>query len=473
MHYNETGQSFTGRSDGHIMKTPPRRWAIVGVAILVTGGLLSGCGAKSPPAATASPGIHVEKAVPAPLGPSPKNWPTDHRSVSNLAQLVKPSAGAGPSYVVSFPYKLASDTPVVHGVLYLTSGNVSGSSHPSAGTVWAVNPQSGQVLWHRTLPNTAFAEPIISQGRVYVGVGNIAFPRPPGSSNETRGTGVSGVWVFSAHSGRPLWHFTTTGSDQPPVTVTQGVVYLANGNRILYALKARTGALQWSLGLHCYVSRSGPRVVGHMLYVGGASPSTVVAVNLLTHQVVWRTVLPNTQAGIDDTPLAYSHGMLVTAGIAVPHDVTLSPASSHHLAQVYGIAANTGQVRWTDTVAEGTMPDLKASGTPVIRGGIVYAGNAINGTVTAASLQTGRVLWTFNAQAPVKKPPVVSAHALYLVNLHGTLFKISRAGHLLAHRSVGEATNVRGPVLINHTLFVVLNTATQGYLWAEPTRQLS
>jgi outer membrane protein assembly factor BamB len=109
----------------------------------------------------------------------------------------------------------------------------------------------------------------------------------------------------------------------------------------------------------------------------------------------------------------------------------------------------------------------------VIRRGIVYAGNAINGTVTAASLKTGRVLWTFNAQSPVKKPPVVSAHALYLVNLHGTLFKISPEGHLLAHRSVGEAANVRGPVLINHTLFVVLNTATRGYLWAEPTDQLS
>ncbi len=446
---------------------------MVGSTILVIVGLLSGCGTHGQPVATSPTEIHAEKAAPAPLGPSPKNWPTDHRNVSNLSQFVKPSTGTGPSYVVSFPFKLASDTPVVHGVLYLTSGNVSGSSHPSAGTVWAVNPQSGKVIWHRSLPNTAFAEPIISHGRVYVGVGNIAFPRPPGSPNETRGTGVSGVWVFSAHSGQRLWHFTTTGSDQPPVTVTRGVVYLASGNRMLYALNAQTGSLQWSLGLNCYVSRSGPRVVGHMLYVGGASPSTVVAVNLLTRQVVWRTVLPNTQAGVDDTPLAYSRGMLVTAGVAVPHDVTLSPASPHHLAQLYGIAANTGKVLWTDTVAEGTMPDLKASGTPVIRRGIVYAGNAINGTVTAASLKTGRVLWTFNAQSPVKKPPVVSAHALYLVNLHGTLFKISPEGHLLAHRSVGEAANVRGPVLINHTLFVVLNTATRGYLWAEPTDQLS
>ncbi|MCL5971114.1 MAG: PQQ-like beta-propeller repeat protein, partial [Firmicutes bacterium] len=414
------------------MKTQTGRWGMVGLTILAIVGLLSGCGSRGQPVASSPPEIHAEKAAPAPLGPTPKNWPTDHRNVSNLSQFVKPSTGTGPSYVVSFPFKLASDSPVVHGVLYLTSGNVSGSSHPSAGTVWAVNPQSGKVIWHRSLPNTAFAEPIISHGRVYVGVGNIAFPRTPGSPNETRGTGVSGVWVFSAHSGKSLWHFTTTGSDQPPVTVTRGVVYLASGNRMLYALNARTGSLQWSLGLNCYVSRSGPRIVGHMLYVGGASPSTVVAVNLLTRQVVWRTVLPNTQAGVDDTPLAYSHGMLVTAGIAVPHDVTISPASPHHLAQLYGIAANTGQVLWTDTVAEGTMPDLKASGTPVIRGGIVYAGNAINGTVTAASLKTGRVLWTFNAQSPVKKPPVVSAHALYLVNLHGTLFKISPEGHLLA-----------------------------------------
>ena len=451
-----------------------RRDQFIGITLALAW-ILSGCGIAATDRATAPiPTIHAEKGAAAiAVGPTPANWSTDHRTVSNLAQFVKSTAGTGPAYVVSFPYKLASDTPVVRGLLYVTSGDVSGTHHPHAGTVWAVNPATGHVVWRQSVPNTAFAEPIIYHGRVYVGVGNITFPRTPGSPDETRGTGISGVWVFSARSGHPLWHFTTSGSDQPPVAVAQGVAYLASGNRTLYALNAPTGSLQWSLALHCYVSRSGPRVVGHMLYVGGASPSTVVAVNLQTHRVAWSRILPDTQAGVDDTPVAYAHGIVVTAGIAVPHDVTLSPASSHHFAQLYGIVASTGRVLWTDTVAEGTMPDLKASGTPVIRGDIVYAGNAINGAVTAASLTTGRVLWTFNAQAPVKKPPVVTSHALYLVNLDGTLFKISLTGHLMAHRSVGKAANVRGPVLINHTLFVVLNTVTQGYLWAEPTHPLS
>ncbi len=76
------------------------------------------------------------------------------------------------------------------------------------------------------------------------------------------------------------------------MTVAQGVAYLASGNRTLYALNAPTGSLQWSLALHCYVSRSGPRVVGHMLYVGGAIPSTVVAPNLQTHLVKQGLTIP-------------------------------------------------------------------------------------------------------------------------------------------------------------------------------------
>ncbi len=462
-----------GEEEGvHCMWVRVRSYGII-ISMWAATGLLTGCGttvASRTPAPL--PTIHAMAGTAGHVGPTPTSWATDHRTVTNLSESLKTRAGSGPAYVVSFPYKLASDSPVVHGLLYLTSGDVSGSTHPNAGTVWAVNPATGQVIWRQMVPNTAFAEPIISHSRVYVGVGNIAFPRTPGSPNATRGTGVSGVWVFSARTGHPLWHFLTSGSDQPPVTVQQGVAYLASGNRTLYALNATNGALLWSLPIDCYVSRSGPRVVGHMLYVGGAGPSTVVAVNLTTHRVAWRTVLSNTQAGVDDTPLASAEGMLVTAGVAVPNDVTISPASPHHLAQLYGLSAATGQVRWTDTLAQGTMPDLKASGTPVIRGGIVYAGNAINGAVTAVSLKTGRVLWTFNAQAPVKKPPIVTAHTLYFVNLHGTLFRLSRSGHLMAQRSIGEATNVRGPVLINRTLFVVLNTATHGYLWAEPTSRL-
>ncbi len=88
--------------------------------------ILSGCGIVATDRATApTPTIHAEKgAVAAPVGPTPANWSTDHRTVSNLAQFVKSTAGTGPAYVASFPYKLASDTLVVRGLLYVTSGDV-------------------------------------------------------------------------------------------------------------------------------------------------------------------------------------------------------------------------------------------------------------------------------------------------------------------------------------------------------------
>lgn len=433
---------------------------------------MAGCGTVHNVASTPT-SIHTSSGRSAPLGPTPTSWATDHRAISNSSPFSRRVTGAGPAYVAKFPYKISSDSPVVNGLLYLTSGNVSGTAHPHSGTVWAVNPDNGRVVWTRKVPNQAFAEPIVSDGRVYIGVGNIVFPRPPGSPHETRGTGISGVWVFSARTGHFLWDYRTSGSDQPPVTVTHGTVYLASGNRTLYALNASSGKARWSIPLHCYVSRSGPRVVGHMLYVGGASPSTVVAVNLDTHQVAWRRILPNTQAGVDDTPLAYQQGMLVTGGVATAQDAVISPASSHHLAQLYGINATTGALEWTDTVATGTMSHLKASGTPAIRSGVVYAGNALDGLVSAIVLRTGRKLWTFNAGAPVKKPPVVTAHSLYFVNLRGTLFRLSHTGHLIAKHSIGSAANVRGPILINQTLFTVLNTATHGFLWTEPTQNLN
>jgi outer membrane protein assembly factor BamB len=203
------------------------------------------------------------------LGPTPAVWSTDHENISNNANNSQAvTAGtSGPDYVVRFPYKISSDSPVVNNILYLTSGNISGRSHPAAGTLWAINPSSGHILWQQGLPNSAFAEPIISHGRVYVGVGNIIFPHSPGQPHTTRGTGTSGIWVFSARTGLALWHYETSGSDQPPVTVSHGVAYLASGNRKLYALNAGTGQHLWSASLHSYVSRSGPRIVGHMLSV--------------------------------------------------------------------------------------------------------------------------------------------------------------------------------------------------------------
>lgn len=438
--------------------------------------LLAACGTVTQSAVpTPTRSIHPFSGSAVAIGTTPSVWSMDHARISNIPLGIYSHASSiqGAHYVARFPYKVSSDSPVVHGTLYLTSGDISGSSHPKSGTLWAVNPSTGHILWKQTVPNTAFAEPIIQGGRVYVGVGNIAFPKGTGSAHPTRGSGASGLWVFSTRTGKLLWRYRTSGADQAPVTLHQGVAYLASGNRMLYALSQASGKLLWEAPIHAYVSRSGPRIVGSMLYVGGAGPSRVDAFNIDTHALVWNTKFPNTQAGIDDTPLGYSQGILVTGGVAVHHDKVISPASPNHQAMLYGMSATSGRVLWKDQLARGTMSHLKASGTPSISQGVVYAGNALNGTVTAVSLKTGTVLWRYNAKAPVKKPPVVTSHGLYFANQDGTVFHLSLGGKLIAEKSVGTASNVRGPILVNKTLFTVLNTAHHGYLWAQPVSNLA
>lgn len=221
--------------------------------------------------------------------------------------------------------------------------------------------------------------------------------------------------------------------------------------------------------IHVYVSRSGPRLVGSVLYVGGADPASVIATNVGTHQTLWRTVIPDAQAGVDDTPVAVSHGRVLTAAVTVRNNRVLPPLSPHHHADLYALSARTGRVAWHLRLARGTMPGLQATGTPLVVGSTAYVGNAINGTVTAVAVTTGHVLWRFTANGPVKKPPVYANGRLYFVSLHGTLYALSLSGHLIGQQQIDTATNVRRPILINRTLLVVLNSPDHGYLWAVPT----
>ena len=456
---------------GGIIRYRSIGFTVVALSLLT---YLGGCGVQTTTAAPGPSSIKMFSTSARSIGPTPKQWPTDHENVSNNANTTASvSASKGPHYIVRFPYKISSDSPVVNNILYMTSGNVSGQSQPASGTIWAVNPSNGHVLWKHTLPNSVFAEPIVTDGRVYVGVGNITFPHGADAPHTIRGTKTSGVWVFSAKSGAPLWHYETPGSDQPPVSISHGVAYLASGSRNLYALNAATGHLLWTVPLNSYVSRSGPRIVGNRLFVGGADTYSVDAFDLNTHKRVWRHTFKDVQAGMDDTPVGYASGTVLTAGISVTHDASIPRTSSHFHAMLYALNAASGKLRWRTELATGVKPVLKATGTPVVHQGVVYAGNAINGRFVAVSLHTGHILWSFNAQEPVKKPPTIENNQVIFVNSAGTVFRLSMSGKLLGKASVGKAENARGPIIINNTILTVINTGTYGYLWALPLQNLS
>ena len=250
-------------------------------------------------------------------------WPTAHYRQNNDG-VVNADSNFNVRYRRRFSVLLNSDTPVVNGRLFVVGGHpLAQDASAAQGYVYALDAKTGRVLWMQTTPNTVYAEPIVSQGRVLIGVGNGHFSdlrgTPSLSTTSVRGTGPGGVYAYRATTGWPLFEFGTPGSDQASSSVVGDRVYVASGSRELYVLNLGTGQLLWQVNLGHYVSRSSPRIVDGLAVVGGAGPLGVVAVNLHSHRVVWNFSVKDAIGGVDDTTLGVQDR--VGGGI--------SPPSSH------------------------------------------------------------------------------------------------------------------------------------------------
>ncbi len=395
-------------------------------------------------------------------------WPTSHFQENNNAVL--PSANVGAiAYRRSFPVLLNSDTPIVNGRLFVVGGNANAPGKTTApGYVFALNAKTGHILWTQSTPNSIYAEPIISDGHVLVGVGNALFRKTQGipslEPGMVRGVGPSGVYAYHVNNGWPAFEFVTREADQAPATIYHGRAYVASGSRDLYVLNAASGRLLWWVNLGHYVSRSSPRIVDGLVVVGGAGPLGVVAVSLGTHHIVWQHPVVDAVGGVDDTTLAVSGNLLVGAALLKP-----KPGAAHGFrAVVFALNALTGDEVWLHQVALGDVPAFKETGTPLVVQHTVYVGNAFNGNVRALSLRTGRVLWTVNAGSPVTRPPAFSQGRVLFVSQHGMLEGVSTTGKVLFRKSLGSYVNTYGPVVLGNIAFVTANTPTHGVLIAQP-----
>jgi outer membrane protein assembly factor BamB len=200
--------------------------------------------------------------------------------------------------------------------------------------------------------------------------------------------------------------------------------------------------------------------------MGGAGPLGVVAVSLSQHRVLWQRPIPGALEGVDDTVIAVSATRLITAALAGPPGITAT--SKQHEAKIFALNPETGAVIWSQTVARGAAPSFKATGTPVVVGQRVYAGNAINGRVVALSLATGKMLWAVPVGSPVTRPPAVLDHRIYVFTKSGELVAISSRGKIVAEEAVADLVNTYGPMIYNDTLLISGNTAYSGYVGAFP-----
>ncbi|MCY0865096.1 MAG: PQQ-binding-like beta-propeller repeat protein [Sulfobacillus sp.] len=366
-------------------------------------------------------------------------------------------------------YRLDLGGPIVDPV------TVSGSMlyvGTNGNQLWAINWQTGQVVWVVVVPNMAMTNPLVKDGLVVIGLGNNAFRAYNTTEGWVRGTGINGLMAFQADTGHEVWFYPTVGETMATPVWQGNTLYDVTGGGHFIAVDARTGRLLWRLTLGGFDSMSslvasGPDVyvaINRYLHAYPATWSKVVAVDTVTHQVAWATSLP-VASGLSDSSLAAAGGSLFVAGVPAISDNGQGGILSNAL---FGLNQATGRVLWQVPLGAGHLPlDQEEEGIPLVMGNTVYEGSPTSHSVFAVNTKTGQVLWRTRLPSGVTANPLGLAPGLiWVTQMNGRIAYMNAAnGHLLGQSPALGPVGPESPVLVGHTL---IEGTLSGQLWVIP-----
>jgi len=249
---------------------------------------------------------------------------------------------------------------VANGTLY-----VAADYDDTALRFYAIDTATGDIDWQTSLSTYPRygASPVVAGDTVYLGVDD--------------GT----VYAFNTTDGSVRWTTALPDYVQSTPAVSGDTVYVGDYDGHLYALDTADGSERWNLSVDSY-GASSPAIDGGTLYV---AHDDLVAVDLATHTVDWRTTLPS---GVDDSDPAVRDGVVYVGNT----DGTLS-----------ALSAATGDFLWNASADTGDL------GPPVVADGAVYVVDDYDG-LYVFDVTDGTRLAYYDTYAPSGVPAVVDGY---------------------------------------------------------------
>jgi outer membrane protein assembly factor BamB len=299
---------------------------------------------------------------------------------------------ASAAFLVRTNWEQASFDPAHHGL------------NPYENVLGPSNVGGLAEAWQAPLGNaTAYASPIVANGRVFVGddagvfhafsvttgadqwsvkaesffLGSAAF-----ADGLVFAVPVDGpLHAYHAATGLEAWSRSCPGGFRASPTTVGHVVYATCSNGTVYALDAATGSLRWTSSVGCCVFDQAPTVADGNLYQMSTN-HTLTALDASDGSLVWSVP-------------AFAVGTVsVGDGRVYFNDYP----------NVVAIDASTGKIIWQRPVLT-----LQPDGSPAVVGPLVYAES---GALVALNAHTGATVWSAdveNAWGPTVANGVVYA----------------------------------------------------------------
>jgi outer membrane protein assembly factor BamB len=348
---------------------------------------------------------------------SPGDWTEFHRD--NMQRWNPYETLLGVGNVKSLQYRWQTliqetsifnlSTPAVaNGVIYL------GSS-----AVYALNANTGIVLWTYYTGGDVESSPAVVNGVVYVGADD------------------GNMYALNASSGARLWSFSTGNKVRSSPAVVNGVVYFGSDDHNVFALNATTGAKLWSYATGDLVYSS-PAVVNGVVYVGSCDHN-VYALNASTGAKVWSYAAGDC---VLSSPAAANGVIYVGVGNQNP-----SPSGL-----MLALNASTGAKLWSFDAGGPVVS------SPAVANGVVYFGSddfhSGNGNIYALNAKTGTQLWRYTAETPyMESSPAVANGLAYFASECGCVLNAS-TGSLVPQSGFGGAQMTSSPTVANGVVYL-------------------
>ncbi|MCO5219961.1 MAG: PQQ-binding-like beta-propeller repeat protein [Thermomicrobiales bacterium] len=279
-----------------------------------------------------------------------------------------------------------------------------GYGFEAGGQIVSLDPATGAVLWQHDTPEAASADPIVVDGVVYAGMGNLT-------------GGGAAVYALDAVRGAQLWR-TNVENRSIPATPVDAVVYsdgklfINRGDAALLQIDAATGSIVWELDLQ-KPPRGAPFVDGTTVYVStGFDGGRILAIDLATGQEQWSVEYPDNPV----TGPVFSEGMLY-----VPYTD----------GQMIAYDAPTGAELWRAMVGlrDGESDMNPKPGLPLLADGVLFtSSNGFAGAFTVAlDAATGQELWSISTGEFSAGVPVLSGSTLIVGSDSGDLLGLEPA----------------------------------------------
>lgn len=199
---------------------------------------------------------------------------------------------------------IVSSAPVYDSAVYFGSAKAPGSA------LYALNKDSGGLLWKVDLPQPVYSSPVITGNTLLVGDNRgklLAFDKTSGAQQ----------WMFSSNGGH-------TFLSSPSISADGTTAYFAPGyyDKKIYAVSISNGAEKWQYDTALsttFIYVSSPVSAGGKMFFAAGNPTTKVsnlyALNESTGALLWQSSLGDpTDAGFLSTPFVSGNNVYQATG---------------------------------------------------------------------------------------------------------------------------------------------------------------